>query len=82
MSKKKENDMATEKEPGRPLGRKYPPRIDATPEEIALVFLRTPTSEATNAEHIYRCVGCNREVYYPETLYRDGKCESCTTTGG
>ena len=25
----------------------------------------------------YRCVDCEREVNYPETLYRDGRCESC-----
>ena len=25
----------------------------------------------------YRCAVCNREVYYPEVLYNDGRCEEC-----
>ena len=25
----------------------------------------------------YRCRGCNRQVAYPETPYKDGRCESC-----
>ena len=26
---------------------------------------------------VYRCGNCEREVFYPETLYRDGLCEGC-----
>ena len=55
--------------------------IDATPEEIAGVFLRTSPSQAVHTGYVYRCAACTREVSYPETLYRDGKCASCTTAG-
>ena len=26
---------------------------------------------------VYKCAECGREVAYPETLYRDGRCENC-----
>jgi hypothetical protein len=55
-----------------------PPRIDATAEEIAQVFMRTPPpGPPVDLEKVYRCVACEREVYYPEILYRDGRCEDC-----
>ena len=28
----------------------------------------------------YQCAVCEREVAYPETLYRDGRCENCHNT--
>ena len=65
------------KERGRPA-RGYPPRIDATAEEIARVFMRTkPPGPEVDLEKVYRCVECEREVYWPEILYRDGQCEDC-----
>ena len=27
----------------------------------------------------YRCAACGREVHYPDTLDRDGRCEDCHT---
>ena len=30
-----------------------------------------------NGGREYSCVKCNRKVSYPETLYRDGRCENC-----
>ena len=66
------------KERGRPVERGYPPRIDATPEEIAQKFFRTPTKKISEDAPTYRCAECQREVSYPETLYRDGRCEACT----
>ena len=70
------------KERGRP-GRKYPPRIDATAEEMAQAIFRLPANHdweyETDGGKVYRCVGCEREVYYPEMLYRDGRCEACKT---
>ena len=30
---------------------------------------------------VYRCGNCEREVSYPETLYRDGLCETCHQLG-
>lgn len=65
------------KQVGRPA-RGLPPRIDATAEEIAKVFMRTrPPGPPVDLEKVYCCVVCKREVYYPEILYRDGRCEGC-----
>lgn len=65
---------------GRP-GRKYPPRIDATAEEIGQAMFALPADHQWEYEKgegkVYRCVDCKREVWYPETLYRDGRCEKC-----
>ena len=68
------------KEVGRPLERKYPPRIDATPEELAQAMFALPADHQwayLEKEPEYRCADCGREVNYPETLYRDGRCEAC-----
>ena len=67
------------KDRGRPA-RPYPPRIDATAEEIAQVFMRTPPpGQVIDEERTYHCEECEREVHYPEILYRDGRCEEHTT---
>jgi hypothetical protein len=66
----------TEESRGRPA-RKYPPRIDATPEEIARTVLNSGRPKARVKSQDYRCCGCGREVHYPETLYRDGRCPEC-----
>ena len=63
------------RELGRP-GPKYPPRIDATPEEIAERFLRVP-GDAKVEELEYRCAGCGEKVYYPDVLNRDDRCSVC-----
>ena len=65
------------KEMGRPMERKYPPRIDATPEEIAHVVLNAGRPKGPVKARDYFCVDCERQVAYPETLYRDGRCENC-----
>ena len=73
------------KERGRPPKKKnlYPPRVDATAEEMAQAMFALPADhqwEYPNAGPdgpVYRCADCEREVHYPETLYRDGRCESC-----
>ena len=70
------DDMAEKKPMGRP-GRKYPPRIDATPEEIARLVLKGGRPKARVKGRTYRCGACGRAVYYPETLYRDGRCPEC-----
>ena len=64
------------KERGRPLERKYPPRIDATAEEIAQAMFNTPPSTELEVRE-YRCADCARVVNYPDTLYQDGRCETC-----
>ena len=65
------------KERGRPLKKRYPPRIDATPEEIARVVLNRGRPKARVKSRDYRCGACGRAVHYPETLYRDGRCPEC-----
>ena len=70
------------KDRGRPMKRKYPPRVDATAEEMAQAMFALPADrdwEYLESEPEYRCTDCNREVSYPETLYMDGRCESCHT---
>ena len=65
---------------GRP-GRKYPPRVDATPQELVRSIFALPADHQWESEKdggtTYRCAGCGREVSYPETLYRDGRCGVC-----
>ena len=64
------------KERGRPLERKYPPRIDATAEEIVQAMFNTPPNTELEIRE-YRCSDCDKAVHYPDTLYRDGRCETC-----
>ena len=69
----------TRRERGRPA-RPYPPRIDATPEQIANVVLNAkPQGQFFDKPDRteYRCADCQRAVNYPETLYRDGRCKAC-----
>ena len=69
--------MTEQKKPqGRP-SRKYPPRIDATPEEIARVVLNAGRPTGPVKDRDYSCRACERDVNYPETLYRDGLCPEC-----
>ena len=69
------------KERGRPLKNVYAPRVDATPEEIAKAMFALPADHEWQYEQdggqVYQCRDCLREVNYPETLYRDGRCETC-----
>ena len=67
------------KERGRPIERRYPPRTDATVDELVTAFFRAKPDTVIAEPTEYRCEVCNREVYYPEILYRDGRCEACTT---
>ena len=64
------------KERGRP-NRPLPPRIDATPEEIARVVLNAGRPKGPVKAHDYFCRDCNRQVAFPDTLYNDHRCESC-----
>ena len=65
------------KERGRPLEKPYPPRIDATPEQLAQAFFSGPQDTLSRSMPDYRCAVCRREVHYPESLYNDGRCEGC-----
>ena len=70
---------------GRPLKKRYPPRVDATPDEMARAMFALPTDHQWEYEKagpdgpVYRCADCECEVHYPDTLYRDGRCEACHT---
>ena len=59
----------------------YPPRVDATPETMAKAMFALSADHQWEYEKpggkVYQCVACEREIAYPETLYRDGRCEKC-----
>ena len=63
------------KERGRPA-KPYPPRVDATPEEVLQAMFNTPPTTTVESRES-RCSDCGREVYYPEVLYRDNRCSEC-----
>ena len=71
------DDKAEKKPRGRPVEKGNPPRIDATPEEIARTVLNGGRPKARVKSRTYRCGACGRTVQYPETLYRDGRCSEC-----
>ena len=67
MSKRKKKEL------GRPAKKKnlYPPRVDATPEDMAQAMFSLPAGrkweylEAGPEGPVYRCADCEREVNYP-----------------
>ena len=82
VSKPRKTRLTRKKrERGRPMKRGYAPRIDATPEEMAKAMFSLPADHQWEYEKdggkAYQCAVCEREVAYPETLYRDGRCEEC-----
>ena len=54
---------------------KLPPRIDASPEEIARAMFRAPLNPVEYRE--YRCKACGEVVEWPMVLFDDGRCELC-----
>ena len=66
------------KELGRPA-RALPPRIDASPEQIAEALLRKPL-RGVMRERDYRCKDCDKVIHYPEVLNDDERCELCAAT--
>ena len=64
------------KEIGRPV-RGYPPRVDATPEQIANRVLNAGRRKSPYAQRTYRCKDCRESIYYPDTLHEDGRCSKC-----
>ena len=70
------------KELGRPA-RPLPPRVDATAEDMAQAMFAVPADHQWKYPNagpegpVYRCVDCGEAVYYPDTLYRDGRCKAC-----
>ena len=71
------SDDKTRKKPrGRPMKKGYPPRIDATPEQVLQAMFSTPPN-AVIEERDYRCSGCGCAVNYPEVLHNDNQCSEC-----
>ena len=66
----------TKRTRGRPPA-PLPPRIDATPEQIANVVLNAGRPTSAIRERIYACSDCGNRVSYPDTLCSDGRCEKC-----
>lgn len=54
---------------------KLPPRIDASPEELARAMFRAPRRPVEYKE--YRCMACGEVVEWPMVLFDDGRCELC-----
>ena len=54
--------MARKKAMGRPSGKVLPPRIDATPEEVAYVVLNAGRPKGPVANRLYHCQDCTRQV--------------------
>ena len=64
--------------PARPL----PPKVDATPEQLAQAMFQLPADHQweylkQDAPKEYHCADCERLVAYPEVLHNDGRCEGC-----
>lgn len=53
-----------------------PPRIDASPEEIARATLRHKPRRVEG--RVYRCGECGEVVEWPAVLGDDGVCDTCT----
>ena len=76
-------ERKNKKDRGRPMKNLYPPRADVTAEDIAQAMFSLPADhewEYLESAPEYRCADCGREVHYPDTLYRDGRCADCHTT--
>ena len=67
------------REKGRPPSSyPLPPKADATADELVKAFFQAKTNDDLDFRLIYHCTGCEKQVKYPETLYRDGRCADCT----
>lgn len=63
--------------PGRPMERGFPPRLDATADEIATAVLTAPVGRSESEPMEFRCHDCAKVVEYPNTLSRMGRCKEC-----
>ena len=70
------------KERGRPPGHPLPPRIEATPEQLAQAMFSVPADHRWKYREgefdAYRCRDCERVVSYPEVLSAVGLCPKCS----
>ena len=65
------------KERGRPPKIQYPPRTDATVDELVTAFFRGKPGQVIETPKTYRCSACGEAIHYPKVLHRDGRCEDC-----
>ena len=77
--------MAGEKrERGRPPNKFLPPRIEATPEQLARAMFAMPVDHEwkyTKEEAPdYQCGRCGWIISYPEVLSVSGLCPKCATS--
>lgn len=76
-----QKEVPVKRERGHPVDKPYPPRIDATADELVQTVLKGKPPKSwkymQKGGDIYHCGTCQREVSYPEILYRDGNCEAC-----
>ena len=76
--------MATRRKSKKPMGRPakkvLPPKIDATPEQVARAVLNAGRPKGAVVGKLYYCRDCEEQVAWPATLYNDGRCESCHQT--
>ena len=59
------------------MKRKYPPRVDASAEDMAQAMFALPADhkwEYEESEPDYSCSDCGKVVRYPNTLYQGGRC--------
>ena len=62
--------MARAKKQRGRTARRLPPRTDATVDELVEAFFKGTPKTVISEPKEYRCTDCQREVYYPEILYR------------
>ena len=60
----------------RPTMAPLPPRIDASPEELARAMFNSPPPKNPTVKS-YLCERCGRQVSFPEVLNEDGVCLVC-----
>ena len=70
------------KERGRPPAQPLPPRIEATPEQLARAMFAMPPGHKwkyleDDGVAEYQCAQCERLVRYPEVLTDTGLCSEC-----
>lgn len=69
------------KERGRPPSKPLPPRIQATPEQLAQALFAMPAYHKwkylENGPPDYRCAECGTEAQYPQVLTQSGLCQDC-----
>lgn len=69
------------KERGRPPSKTLPPRIQATPEQLAQAMFAMSADHKWKylggKETDYRCGRCENPVSYQEVLSRVGLCQGC-----